>query len=198
MSMYSEIVRLRADVCSWQRNAREARRIASEARRIASEEKLKRKAAEQRIKELEDAAKRAEGHLKTKAKARAWASQVNAAVTEHGAGDDGARQRLIQQRTPLNRPPERLTTGRGAPRANRSVAATDSGNLSRSSVSRRRGWYFGSIDRIIKAAGPMHLPGVTCPDIKADRAGHFHYKSRVSVCVHVRQGGEGPLGGLGD
>ena len=196
--MYSEIVRLRSDLI-------ESRRIASEARRIASEDKLKLKAAEQRINELEAALKRADKHCKTKARARAWASQVNAAVTEHGAGDDGARQRLIQQRTPLNRPPERLTTGRGAPRANRSVAATDSGNLSRSSVSRRRGWYFGSIDRIIKAAGPRHLPGVTCPDIKADRAGHFNYKSRVSVCVytcemrvHVREGGEGPLGRLGD
>ena len=184
--MYSEIVRLRADLI--------------ESRRIASEEKLKLKAAEQRINELEAAVKRADKHCKTKARARAWASQVNAA-----AGDGGARQRLIQQRTPLNRPPERLTTGRGAPRANRSVAATDSGNLSRSSVSRRRGWYFGSIDRIIKAAGPRHLPGVTCPDIKADRAGHFNYKSRVSVCVytcemrvHVRERGEGPLGGLGD
>jgi hypothetical protein len=60
---------------------------------------------------------RAEGHFKTKARALAWALQVNAAVTEHGAGDGGAWQRLIQQRTPLNRLLERLTTGLGAPRA---------------------------------------------------------------------------------
>jgi hypothetical protein len=49
VSMYSEIVRLRADVCTW-------RRIASEEKLKRKEEELKRKAAEQRIKELEDAA----------------------------------------------------------------------------------------------------------------------------------------------
>jgi hypothetical protein len=59
VSMYSEIVRLRADVCTWQRKA-------SEARKNASKAKLKRKAAEQRLKA---AVKRAEGHIKT---ARPW------------------------------------------------------------------------------------------------------------------------------
>ena len=54
MSMYSEIVRLRADLI--------------ESRRIASEEKLKLKAAEQRINELEAALKRADKHCKTKAR----------------------------------------------------------------------------------------------------------------------------------
>jgi hypothetical protein len=46
--MYSEIVRLRADVGTWQSNAREANRK-------TSEEKLKRKATEKRNKELEEA-----------------------------------------------------------------------------------------------------------------------------------------------
>jgi hypothetical protein len=69
--MYSEIVRLRADVCTGQRKG-------SEVLRIANKEKLKLKAVEQRIKELEAAVKRRQagggkGRIKTKERALPWA-----------------------------------------------------------------------------------------------------------------------------
>ena len=223
VSMFCEIGRLRVDVGTWQQNT-------SEANRWAREEKLKRKAAEKRIKEVEEAAekrikevqeaaekrikevqvaaekrtkeveaemRRAEEHLKTRDKARAWASRIHGAVAEHRAGAGGAARRLIRQKTPLNRPPARLTIGRGMPRASRSAAATDSGKLHRSTMARRRARNLVEIESIIEEAGPKHLNSAIAEferqrrpkrELKADRtragSGWDHVEAKVDDRMH--------------
>ena len=143
---------------------------------------------------MQEALQRAEDHLKTKARARAWSSTIRGGLEELEASRDGAGQRRIQQRRRRHR------TAQGEPvksaAARRSAAATDSGKLSRSTIARRRFKYLPHMQRIIKEAGPVHLPGESCPDIAKDRAGHYNYKSRVLLACLDRPMKAGLLRGL--
>lgn len=203
MSMYRELCRLRAENCRLRAEAREEKlkRKAEEERlkeeHKAEEERLKEriKGLEERNKAVQEALKRAEEHIQTQARARARSSTIKGALEEVEASRlDGAEQRRIQQRRPRHR------TVQGEPvksaAARRSAAATDSGKLSRSTIARRRFKYLPYMLAIIKEAGPVHLPGESCPDIEKDRAGHYDYQCRVLLACLDRPMKAGLLRGL--